>query len=173
MRNFVSIAGFVVIYNIHTENAGKVPRVEQMTKATDLSLYGLDMENRTSFLFNVKAPRNIAIFASDTYNSPNAVNSYSLYIGGFENTKCSISNIINGKFTQKQQIDGQYANESHSKPFWFSWENGEIQAGEGDMIGHQTFLAWNDSNPIDVHGIGIGTAFGATGEWQVKVDGKS
>lgn len=167
-----SVSGLQVMYTINTDNCGETSQGQVPTNMIDLRTYGLDNTQKTAFLFDVKAKQDIAVLATDTYDIHNSENYYRLYIGLGGNMWCHIADVRNGYFTERQNIYASYADELNSKPFWFSWENGEIKAGHGDTIGQQTFLTWSDPSPMYIYGIGIGTCWGHTGEWKIKIDGK-
>ncbi|XP_062607741.1 uncharacterized protein LOC134269556 [Saccostrea cucullata] len=101
-------------------------------------------------------------------NRNDTVDSYELVLGGWGDTQSAIR-------TRKQ--GSTMANAFHSplscnafNPFWVSWDNGIIMAGEGQVVGNGTFMKWTDPKPHSVNFIGISSWDTAETHWKFNKD---
>lgn len=169
---FFYFPGLSVVYSgITTTDCGSVGTPDMLKVSKSLQAYELDVETTNSFIFEVKGFNDVGIYAMDSPNSQAANYSYRVYIGAFANTKIETDEIRDGEWFAREIQDGTYLNPNGFKPFWFSWANGEIQVGYGDVVGQFLILSWTDPNPFTVRGIGIGTCYGGNAEWKIKAEG--
>lgn len=90
--------------------------------------------------------------------------SYEIVVGGWGNTQSVIREC-------KQCVS--MATASHSplsctefRPFWVSWGNGTIRAGEGREVGAGTFMEWSDPTSHPVNFLGISSWSGTITSWR-------
>lgn len=116
--------------------------------------------------FEFKGCNDAYLILSEQRNS--SIQSYEVLIGGWRNglsviRKCRQCNSI--------------TNASHSplscteyRPFWVSWRNGTIRAGEGREVGKSTFMEWSDRTPHPVNFLGISSWKTAKTSWKFFKD---
>lgn len=97
-------------------------------------------------------------------NRDDSVKSYEVLFGGWQNTLSVIRTC-----RQCQSL----ATASHSplschtyRPFWVSWVNGTVRAGEGKNVGINTFMEWTDPTPHPVNFLGISSWKTAPTQWK-------
>ena len=59
---------------------------------------------------------------------------------------------------------------NETRPFWLSWDKGNIGFGTGYIIGEDSVINWKDTvKPLDVQAITVSTDDGSTGQWILPV----
>lgn len=125
---------------------------------------GLDkfIRNEKYIQFDFKGCNDAYVILSEHRNS--SVRSYEVLFGGWKNTLSVI---------RKCRQCAPMTTTSHSplsctefKPFWISWENGTIRAGEGREVGASTFMEWSDSTSHPVNFFGISSWRTAQTSWR-------
>ncbi|XP_061194695.1 uncharacterized protein LOC133202836 [Saccostrea echinata] len=92
------------------------------------------------------------------------VSSYEIVFGGWSNTQSVIRTHKQGKAMSSALHSPLSCNTS--RPFWVSWENGKIKAGEGKVVSNGTFMEWTDPKPHPVNFIGISSWTTAETHWK-------
>ncbi|CAG2198494.1 unnamed protein product [Mytilus edulis] len=59
------------------------------------------------------------------------------------------------------------------QPIWISWQNGNIKIGKGLSIDSKVVIDWRDPNPFIIHGVGVRTGLGQSGQWIIYMEGKN
>lgn len=129
---------------------------------------GLDkfIRNEKYIQFDFKGCNDAYVILSEHRNS--SFRSYEVLFGGWKNTLSVI---------RKCRQCAPMTTTSHSplsctefKPFWISWENGTIRAGEGREVGASTFMEWSDSTSHPVNFFGISSWRTAQTSWRFLKD---
>ena len=99
---------------------------------------------------------------------------YDVALGGWINTRSDIRTVLeDDDKVVATNNEPNIVSCTEFRNFWVSWEYNLIRCGKGLLVGHLTFLDYNDSmSPAyEINYIGISTGFGATGTWKFG-DGK-
>lgn len=136
---------------------------------TRLSAYGIVPSSEQYIVVDVKSCGDAFVLLSA---SPNLVsdNFYELgfdVLSGFKflfRRKSGTS--YNYKYSKT--IHGQkLLNCVEYRPFWISWNSGNIRVGKGNAVNFGTFYQWEDPNPISIEGVGIMSVHnGSTADWK-------
>ncbi|VDI00443.1 Hypothetical predicted protein [Mytilus galloprovincialis] len=136
---------------------------------TRLSAYGIVPSSEQYIVVDVKSCGDAFVLLSA---SPNLVsdNFYELgfdVLSGFKflfRRKSGTS--YNYKYSKT--IHGQkLLNCVEYRPFWISWNFGNIRVGKGNAVNFGTFYQWEDPNPVSIEGVGIMSVHnGSTADWK-------
>lgn len=124
------------------------------TNKTDyryLSDYNYSIRDRNSLVFDMKGQNGLRILLlsqKKTFISP----FYIIGLGRFLNKRSIIRNkddqIVNDDY-------GPQLSAAYFRPFWISWKNGLIQAGNGSIVNSSVVLTFMDECLFAVNDIGI------------------
>ncbi|ELU10678.1 hypothetical protein CAPTEDRAFT_63764, partial [Capitella teleta] len=93
-------------------------------------------------------------------------NVYEVIIGGWDNTKSAIRDSADSADIATEAFTPNITDCQEKRPFWISWEDGMLRAGEGNIRDEKVLLEWRDPEPLSI-GLGsISTGFGSEGIWQ-------
>ena len=54
------------------------------------------------------------------------------------------------------------------RPFWAQALNGWVRFGNGDIIGQNIVIQWQDPSPIIPNYVGFTTGWGSSGDWIIE-----
>ncbi|CAG2246505.1 unnamed protein product [Mytilus edulis] len=141
----------------------------------DLCSYRMDVLPARNLTFKVKACRNVALYASSSYNKDSTKPLYEITIGAADDTTRSYirrrndaSLLKSSRITEHRYIDN-VLNCNEYRPLWISWEAGSIMVGSGNVIGENVIVSWIDPYPFIVKSVGIMTIAKTVGEWKVVI----
>ena len=132
-------------------------------KYVELSRHCFTAADRSSWSFKVKASNDAHVALMSTQNLSDPL--YEIVLGGWRNNKSCIR--------LKRQVDclsphyGAVLNNETYSLFWISWANGRISVGLFEVVGENTIMTYQHSNPYDVHFLAIMTGFRSAGEWRI------
>jgi len=97
---------------------------------------------------------------------------YELIIGGWQNTRSTVS-IRNAKeFVAADTPNFLHCTEQ--RWFWFTWQYGAIEVGQGQIVGVDRFLDFQPMQMYPVNAIGYSSGWGYNGTWYIPISsGKS
>jgi len=101
-------------------------------------------------------------------------NSYEIVLGGSQNQQSWISRNLQHLVTA---ATNQILSQEEFRPFWITWEGGNIQVGTGRVqTGESRFMQWREpggSFGANVRYVGFATSDGAEGEFRLwRKEGK-
>ncbi|CAC5423976.1 unnamed protein product [Mytilus coruscus] len=160
---------------IHTPNTGNglyyVPNASELSHP--LNQYGFDTSYKHSITFDLKVCSDAFVYlsASQVMDSNTAV--YEICIEGGGGTKVLLrrkdyifESIASNVLGAGRTYCGSF------QPFWISWQNGNIKIGKGLSVDSEVVIDWNDTNPFNIHGVGVRTGQGQSGQWIIYTEGK-
>ena len=58
-----------------------------------------------------------------------------------------------------------------SRKFWLDWEMAGnrrlVRVGQGDKVGSNTFMSYEDNNPFNIQYVGVSSGHGSDGTWSL------
>ena len=142
----------------------------------DLSSYRMDVLSARFLTFQVKACKNVALYASSSDNKDSTKPRYEIIIGSHHN-KMTIVRRRNDASLQASSRITKHDNTQNvlscneNRPFWISWEAGSIMVGSGNRVGENVLVSLIDPDPFTVKSLGILTLYKEVGEWKVFIPG--
>ncbi|VDI50416.1 Hypothetical predicted protein [Mytilus galloprovincialis] len=96
---------------------------------------------------------------------------YEICIGGSGGTKiflrrqdATFKDVVNNVLGDGSTQCGSF------QPFWISWQHGNIKIGKGLSVDSQVVIDWRDPNPFIIHGLGVRTGIGQSGQWIIYME---
>ena len=132
-------------------------------KYVELSRHCFTAADRSSWSFKVKASNDAHVALMSTQNLSDPL--YEIVLGGWSNNKSCIRLKPQGHCLSPR-YGAVLDNETYSL-FWISWANGRISVGLLEVVGENTIMTYQHSNPYDVRFLAIMTGFGSAGEWRI------
>ncbi|KAJ8321737.1 hypothetical protein KUTeg_000208 [Tegillarca granosa] len=94
---------------------------------------------------------------------------YEIVIGGWGNGQSVIRDRKQG--SNLAAYRGSVLSCGSYNYFWISWSGGTVRVGKGTSVGSSQMMSWYDSTPHSVDYAAVSTGWGATGRWEVVVNG--
>jgi len=111
--------------------------------------FDLDTFPKQSFVFEVRAARNLFLALCQSKDSYVADQMYEFLIGGWT---CTKSVMRKNKFENGPELSTAMTygilNEFSFRPFWVSWNDGRLRLGQGTVIGQKVVLSYTDAKPF-------------------------
>lgn len=127
-----------------------------------MSLYGVDVSNRTYIQFLVKAKESAFVALWSSSNISDAM-FYEFALGAASTAISLRRNKVTAYFEHFKP--GTWMSNAEFMPFWISWESGVIEIGTSSELKKEKRKSWPDPNPLNVSSVGILTGWGQDGEW--------
>lgn len=116
------------------------------------------MLGKTSLQFKVKACSNVYLALSELKGHTQTL-TYEIAIGLDNNSQSQIRESVNGNV--KARVVKPCLDCFEMRPFWVTWQRGDILIGHGDTIGENKFLIWHPVRPHSINAVSM--AFDGTG----------
>ncbi|CAC5407835.1 unnamed protein product [Mytilus coruscus] len=141
-------------------------------------LYGIDVKSATSLKFEVKACKNVAVYASSSGIKDSSKPLYEIGIGAAHDTAVQIRrrNDASLKFGSSVTTVINIENVldcNKYRPVSFSLEAGNIMIGSGNVVGEDTIGILTDPDPFNVKCLGVLTLDNVAGEFKILTNGKN
>ncbi|XP_071128172.1 uncharacterized protein [Mytilus edulis] len=158
---------------VHTPNTGN--GVYWDSNAPELShplnQYGFDASKNYSIRFELKVCSNAFVYLSASSIMDKQAALYEICIGGGGGKKiflrrqdATFEDVTNNVLGDGSTQCGSF------QPYWLSWQNGNIKIGKGLSVDNEVVIDWRDPNPFIIHGVGVRTGIGQSGQWIIYME---
>lgn len=149
---------------IQTKDQGNVQYTtpDILSYYTPLSLYSVDVSNRTYIRFLVKAKESafVSLWSSSIISDA----MFYEFAFGAASTAISLRRDKSSIYFEHFLSD-KWMSDTEFMPFWISWENGVIEIGTSSELHNNIRKSWSDPSPLNVSSAGIMTGWGQNGDW--------
>lgn len=141
------------------------PDILDYTMNSDM--FGSSVSDMDSYKLEVKTCESAFILLYNSITKNSSLPMYTVLLG----TKGTYPEVRIGKRSDQCQhcvksvVNGTLLDCNFYTKLWFSWKQGLIKVGRGDVLHLDIVISWQDMSPFEVRGIGFGTRYGSTGEW--------
>ncbi|CAC5424728.1 unnamed protein product [Mytilus coruscus] len=158
---------------VHTPDTGygvhwdpKAPELSQ-----HLNQYGFNASQSYSINFDLKVCSNAFVYLSASPIMDSNAALYEVCIGANGGTEVSLRRQVSTFKVIESNVLGDGSTQCGLfQPFWISWQNGNIKIGKGLAIDNEVVVDWNDPNPFIIHGVGVKTGVGQSGQWTIHIE---
>jgi hypothetical protein len=152
--NWLALAGYDVPGNVtlHKEVVSQdIIQVSIPPRYEYWDVEGLDLSHRQSIVIDITAKQNVFIALCSYRFTYEANRFYSFLLGAWTNTVSVFRKDLHGVGPELVNTSTVgILNETNFTTFWLSWIGGRVRLGKGAIVGENSVMEYQDTNPIPV-----------------------